>query len=245
MNAAAPGIPELRYIKGVGPKRALLFQKMGIHTVRDLLYLFPRRYEDRSHFATLNGLPPEEPITCRGEVLDVKFKPIRGMPLVEVLIGDPTGTLKVVFFNRPYLRKQFSAGQEVIVYGKVEPYKNDLQMSNPEFEIVADPEAATVHTGRITPIYPLTEGLFQRSLRSLLKETVDHHLADHITDYLSPELRQSLDLVPLDRALRQMHLPDSLEEQARARRRIVFDEFFSFELQLFLRMLHHKQVDFH
>lgn len=236
MNDAGAGIPELRYIKGVGPKRALLLQKIGIHTVRDLLYLFPRRYEDRSHFATLQNLPQGEPVTCRGEILEVKFKPIRRMPLVEVLIGDATGTLKLVFFNQPYLRRQLAAGQQMIVFGKVEFYKNDLQMTNPEFEIVDDPEAAPVHTGRITPIYPLTEGLFQRSLRTLLKETVENHLAGHITDYLSPELRRSLDLMPLDQALRQMHLPDSSEAQLRARRRIVFDEFFSFELQLFLKI---------
>ena len=236
MNPSVPETSELRYIKGVGPKRALVFQKMGIHTVRDLLYLFPRRYEDRSHFAMLKDLPVGEPITCRGEVLDVKFKPIRGMPLVEVLIGDATGTLKVVFFNQPYLRKQFEINQQVILYGKVEQYKSDLQMPNPEFEIVDDPEAVSIHTGRITPIYPLTEGLFQRSLRTLLRETVDHHLTGYISDHLSPELRRSLELIPLDQALKQMHLPASFEELERARRRIVFDEFFSFELQLFLKV---------
>ncbi len=236
MNASGASIPELRYIRGVGPKRALLFQKIGIHTVRDLLYLFPRRYEDRSHFASLKDLPAGEPITCRGEVLDVKFKPLRGMPLVEVLIGDPTGTLKIIFFNQPYLRRKFEAGQQVIVYGKAESYKNDLQMPNPEFEIVDDPEAASIHTGRITPIYPLTEGLFQRSLRTLLKETVDRHLSGQITDHLLPEFRRKFDLAPLEEALRQMHLPDSFEALERARRRIVFDEFFSFELQLFLKV---------
>ena len=236
MKVSESELGELRYIKGVGPKRALLFQKIGIRSVRDLLYLFPRRYEDRSHFAPLNNLPLNEPITCRGEVMDVKFKPIRGMPLVEVLVGDDSGTLRAVWFNQPYLKRLFLCGQQVILYGKVEFYKKDLQMSSPEFEIVESPEAESIHTGRITPIYPLTEGLFQRSLRTILREAVEHHLDSAITDALPPELRTGLDLMTLDRALREMHLPSSFEELEKARRRIVFDEFFSFELQIFLKV---------
>lgn len=236
MKVSEPEIGELRYIKGVGPKRSLVFQKIGIQSVRDLLYLFPRRYEDRSHFAPLNNLPLSESITCRGEVVDVKFKPIRGMPLVEILIGDEAGTLRAVWFNHPYLKKLFECGQQVILYGKVEPYQKHIQMSNPEFEIVESAEAESIHTGRITPIYPLTEGLFQRSLRTTLREAVEHHLNVAISDALPSELRSRLNLLPLDRALREMHLPSSFEELEKARRRIVFDEFFAFELQLFLRV---------
>ena len=236
MKVSEPEFDALRYIKGVGPKRTLVFQKIGIHSVRDLLYLFPRRYEDRSHFAPLNNLPLNEPITCRGEIVDVKFKPIRGMPLVEVLIGDDVGTLRAVWFNQPYLKKLFECGQQVILYGKVELYKKDIQMSNPEFEIVDSAEAESIHTGRITPIYPLTEGLFQRSLRTTLREAVEHHLDGAITEILPPELRNELNLMALDQALREMHLPSSFEKLEKARRRIVFDEFFSFELQIFLKV---------
>jgi ATP-dependent DNA helicase RecG len=236
VKVSEPEIGALRYIKGVGPKRSLVFQKIGVHSVRDLLYLFPRRYEDRSHFAPLNNIPLNEPITCRGEVVDVKFKPIRGMPLLEVLIGDDAGTLQAVWFNQPYLKKLFQCGQQVILYGKVEFYKKRLQMSNPEFEIVDSPEAESIHTGRITPVYPLTEGLFQRSLRTTLRETVEHHLDGAVQETLPPELRDALNLMTLDRALREMHLPSSFEELEKARRRIVFDEFFSFELQLFLKV---------
>ena len=238
-SGVSEGMPpffDLRYIKGVGPKRSLIFQKIGIHGVRDLLYLFPRRYEDRSHFAPLNQLPLGEPITCRGEVIDVKFKPIRGMPLVEVLVGDEAGTLRVIFFNQPYLKKLFEIGQQVIMYGKVEFYQKYFQMPNPEFEIVDGPEAESIHTGRITPIYPLTEGLFQRSLRSTLKEAVEHHLSGAIIDSLPQEMQARLNLMPLAQALREMHLPASFETLETARRRIVFDEFFSFELQLFLKV---------
>lgn len=236
MNVTETETEELRYIKGVGPKRSLIFQKIGIHTVRDLLYLFPRRYEDRSHFVPLDKLPTEQSVTCRGEVLDVKFKPIRGMPLIEILIGDNSGTIRAVWFNQPYLRKLFQIGQELILYGKVEYFQKYLQMPNPEFEIVDNPDEESSHMGRITPIYPLTEGLFQRSLRSILKEAVEHHLEKIIVDHLSSEIRTRLDLMPLDTALRQMHFPESFDTLESSRRRIVFDEFFSFELQLFLKV---------
>ena len=227
---------ELRYIKGVGPKRTLIFQKLGIYNVRDLLYLFPRRYEDRSNFITLSHIPLGESVTCRGEVLEVKFKPIRGMPILEVLIGDFSGTLRALWFNQPYLRKQFQVGQQVIFYGKVEDYKGRIQMANPEFELVENPAEESIHVGRITPIYPLTEGLFQRSLRGILKEALDHYLLEVIHDYLAPGIRAALELMPLDQAIPEMHFPTTGESQARARKRIVFDEFFSFELQLFLRV---------
>ncbi|MFH0984258.1 MAG: ATP-dependent DNA helicase RecG [Candidatus Omnitrophota bacterium] len=235
MKFSGPEVGELRYIKGVGPKRSLVFQKIGIHSVRDLLYLFPRRYEDRSHFASLDNLPLNESVTCRGEIMDVKFKPIRGMPLVEILIGDNSGTIPAVWFNQPYLKRLFECGQRVILYGKSELYKNRIQMSNPEFEIVDSPEAESLHTGRITPIYPLTEGLFQRSLRTTLKEAIEHHLGG-IVDALPEDLRNELDLMELVPALREMHFPGSFEMLEKARRRIVFDEFFSFELQLFLKV---------
>lgn len=236
MTVLDPANTELRYLRGVGPKRALVFQKLGIHTLRDILYFFPRRYEDRSHFITLDKIPLRDYVTCRGEVLDVKFKPIRGMPILEVLMGDASGTLRAVWFNQPYLRKQFEVGQQVIFYGKVEPYKDDLQMSNPDFEIMENSEEESIHMGRITPIYPLTKGLFQRSLRGILKEALDHYLTETITDYLPRSLRENLGLLPLDQAIREMHFPNSKDSRDQGRNRIVFDEFFSFELQLFLKV---------
>lgn len=236
MNDAGPMIDELRYLKGVGPKRSLILQKLGIRTLRDLLYLFPRRYEDRSRLVTLDKLPAGEAVTCQGEVLDIKFKPIRRMPILEVLVGDSAGTLRAIWFNQPYLRKLFEPRQKLILYGKVELAKNGFQIANPEFEIVETEDEDSAHIGRITPIYPLTEGLFQRSLRSILRQAVETHLENQITDFLPKEFKNRLDLVALAPALHEMHFPSSFEALEKARRRIVFDEFFSFNLQLFLKI---------
>ena len=229
-------LPEIRYVKGIGPKRAEIFKTLGVHSVRDLLYFFPRRYEDRSRFTSIASAPPGEPVTCRGEILEVRFRPIRRMPLVEVLFGDASGTLRAVFFNQPYLKKTFEAGQHVIFHGKVENYEGRLQITNPEFEIVEEGDEDSAHVGRIVPVYPLTEGLFQRSLRVVLKDAVEIHLLRAVTDPLPPSLRSELDLVPLDRAVQNMHFPASFEDLAAARKRIVFDEFFDFFLRLMIRM---------
>lgn len=225
----------LRYLKGVGPKRALAFERLGITSVRDLLYFFPRRYEDRSQFRSIDQTVAGETVTLRGEILSVQLKPLRRMSLLEVAVGDATGMIHAVWFNQPYLKNQFAAGQEIILYGKIEAYQNRLQMNSPEYELV-EGEEANIHTGRITPIYPLTEGLFQRSLRTTLKDLVQTQLENHVHDFLPPAFRAQKNLIPLEEAVREMHFPESFEKQNQARRRLVFDEFLIFEITLLQKM---------
>lgn len=236
MFSRASEIPDIRYVKGIGPKRAEVFRSLGVHDVRGLLYFFPRRYEDRSHFTAMNAVPAGEPVTCRGEVLEVKFRPIRRMPLVEVLFGDDSGTLRAVFFNQPYLKKTFQAGQKVILYGKVDLYEGRMQMTNPEFEILDGPDDNSAQGGRIVPVYPLTEGLFQRSLRMILKEVTAVHLESVLNDHLPAHIRKDAGLAPLVESVREMHFPGSFEKLQAARRRIIFDEFFAFSLELLIRV---------
>lgn len=230
------GTSDIRYVKGIGPRRAEIFRRLGIHSLKDLFYLFPRRYEDRSRFHTLASFPLGEPATCRGEILEIKFKPIRRMPILEVLLGDDSGTLRAIFFNQPYLRRTFETGQWVVFHGKLENYEGRLQLPNPEFEIMDRSDENSPHVGRIVPIYPLTEGLFQRSLRMIMKDAIEKHLNETISDYLPPALRNDMGFVPLDRALHDMHFPATLEDQSRARQRLVFDDFFSFTLSLLIRV---------
>ncbi|MSR76907.1 MAG: ATP-dependent DNA helicase RecG [Candidatus Omnitrophica bacterium] len=230
-QAPSSDTSHLRYIRGIGPKRADALAKVGVHTVRDLLYYFPRRYEDRSHLSQISDLIPGQPTTIQGEILAVKFKPIRRMSIVEILIGDESGTLPAVWFNQPYLKNQFVEGEKVIFYGKVDLYQNRLQMSSPEYELI-DPEEAAIHTGRITPVYPLTESLFQRSLRSLMKHLLEDEKAKHIHEYFPQPFRQEHDLMELSEAVESMHFPASFELLGRARQRIVFDEFLIFQILL-------------
>ncbi|MBI3306266.1 MAG: ATP-dependent DNA helicase RecG [Candidatus Omnitrophica bacterium] len=240
MNIQAPvETSGIRFLKGVGPKKALLLEKFGVRSPRDLLYFFPRRYEDRSHLKTISQVLPGETITLRGKILTVKLKPMRRTRLVEVLIGDETGAIPAIWFNQPYLKNQFQPDQEVIFYGKVDLYQDRLQMISPEYELF-DQDQEGIHTGRITPIYPLTEGLFQRSLRTTLREVVQTQLEKSIQEYLTPAFRKEHQLMELSEAIREMHFPSSFQKLDEARYRIVFDEFLLFEMTLLKKIEHMK-----
>lgn len=230
---------EIRYLKGVGPKRALALEKIGIRSIRDLLYFFPRRYEDRSQFRSITQLKLGEAITIRGEILKLYLRRLPRMMLFEMVVGDATGALHAVWFNQPYLRKQFCVGQKIILYGKVEFFRNKLQMQSPEYEIV-ESEEESIHTGRIAPVYPLTSGLFQRSLRTTLYETLTHQLNRTVEEHLPEDFRSRLDFMPLKEAIFEMHFPSSFEQLKRARERIIFDEFFLFQLMLLIKMKNQK-----
>lgn len=226
----------IRYVRGIGPRRAEALEKLGVHSLKDLFYLFPRRYEDRSHFMKIGEIVPSENATLRGEVLTLGIRPIKQRPIFEMILGDETGMVAAVWFNQAYLKNQFRVGLKVILSGKVELYQGRLQMNSPEYEVVETEEESPLHTGRITPIYPLTEGLYQRSLRAVLKEVLDHYLEKEVQDFLPPSLKQSLGLIPLHEAIREMHFPTSFPTLEEARRRIVFDEFFLFEMELLHRL---------
>ena len=212
----------------------LLLEKLGIFSARDLFYYFPKRHEDRSNFTPIAELMPDSVISCSGEILDVKYKPIKRMPLVEILIGDDSGTIHAVWFNQPYLKNQFECGNKIVLFGKIENYRNRLQIQNPEFEVMSSDETS-LHMGRITPIYPLTEGVFQRSLRSTVQDAIEKYLDTVLVDYMPETLKERYGLMSLREAIRAMHFPSSFDNQKEARKRLVYDEFLSFQLALFLK----------
>lgn len=224
-------LSNLRYVKGIGPKRAEAFEKLGVRSIADLFYFFPRRYEDRSQFAAMDKLQAGESVSVCGEILDVRMKPIPRMPILEMTVGDETGVIYAIWFNQRYLKDTFKVGCKVILYGKIEWYKNRFQMTSPEYELMSGDEQ-TVHTGIITPIYPLTEGLYQRSVRSSLRDTLLRCLENTLQDHFSESFRMSRNLMGLREAVHQMHFPESFESLAEARRRIVFDEFLIFQMIL-------------
>ena len=226
----------LQYLKGVGPQRSNLLSRLGLETVADALLFVPRRYEDRSHLTPFRDLRVGESLCSAGTVAGVSPPPpgSRRQPL-QVLLRDPTGYLAAVFFNQPYLVNTFKRGQQVVLYGKVVRFRRGpLQMVHPEFELVEDEEDDLLHTGRLVPIYPLTEGLAQRPLRSLMHRVVEE-FADAAPDPLPSALRERLGLLPLAPALRAIHFPADLSGVEAARRRLVFDDLFIFQLGLALR----------
>ncbi|MFA5336462.1 MAG: ATP-dependent DNA helicase RecG [Candidatus Omnitrophota bacterium] len=237
----------VRFVKGVGPARAEILKKLDIDTVEDLLYHFPRRYEDRSSFNPINELKEGAHAAVRGEVLTSgvrsgrpRFGRGKGMSVYKMAFGDDTGVIYALWFNQPYMQDVFKAGDKVVLYGKVEKNK-DLQMCNPEFEIVNDEGKETIHTGRIVPIYPLTEGISQRGMRSIIKNMLDRYL-DDAEEFLPEEIRARNKLPALNQALLNMHFPVSEELRMAAYERVVFDEFFVLQVALAQRRQKIKEL---
>jgi ATP-dependent DNA helicase RecG len=235
--AQGPGLASpLQYLKGVGPQRARLLERLGLRTVQDALDWLPRRYEDRRHLVPFRRLQPGVPQLTGGSVVGVSPPP-RGrsrVPLT-VLFRDASGFLSCVWFNQPYLAQVFKRGQRVVLYGRpTRRTGGPLQMPQPEFEIVDEQEDASVHMGRIVPIYALTEGLTQRPLRSLLHGVVER-FAGLVPDALPEELRRRRGLAGAAAAYQAIHFPESLEAAEAARRRFVFEDFLLLQIGLALR----------
>ncbi|HWP48679.1 MAG TPA: ATP-dependent DNA helicase RecG [Candidatus Limnocylindrales bacterium] len=253
----------LQYIKGVGPKRAQILKKLNLTTVEDALFFLPRRYEDRRHIKTIAALEAEAWETVYGEVKNtgVVTTPRQKTKIFEAFIGDDSGTLVAKWFNQPYLKQIFKKGSKVILYGKVKFSKGGFQTSfryapremiQPEYEILDEEEpdlsvgagarqTTHVHMGRIVPIYPLSEGLYQKTLRGVMKSIVDRY-ADALEEILPPGIKEKYGLLDLPEAIRRVHFPeeeDDIEKLNRGtsepHRRLVFDEFFLLELGLGLK----------
>ena len=233
----------IQYLKGIGPKRAKSFMARGVQTIEELLYYFPRRYEDRSNFANIAQLKEGQIYTIKAQVLAGGQRNSwrrRAFSITEAAVGDSTGKLSCIWFNQPYLKEYLKVGAFLILYGKVERYNNRLQMSNPEFEFLDKPDNDALNVGRIVPIYTLPQGFSQRSLRCLMKNTLDKFLPK-INDPLPFDLRSRHNLLNLAQSLLNIHFPQDLPLQKQAHTRLSFEEFLFFQLPLVLRKLNRKE----
>ncbi len=211
----------------VGASTAEKLARLGVRTLGDLLFTFPHRYDDYTRMKPINRLLPGETVTVIGTVTRADLRNVSGgRKLFEIAFGDGSGTLSVSWFNQPWLRERMRPGAQLVLRGRVDLYLGRLTMTNPEWEPL---ERDMLQTGAITPVYPLTEGLTMRTMRRLMRQTVEYW-ADRIPDYLPPGTLERADLCDLGWALRQLHLPDSWDALDLARRRIVFDELLLLQL---------------
>ena len=236
-------ITPIQYLKGIGPKRAKAFSRLSINTIEDLLYYFPRRYEDRRSFSPIRDLKEGQVQTIKAEVLAKGERQSfrrRGFSITEVAVGDSTGKIFCVWFNQPYLKEYFKVGSGLILYGKTEQYEGRLQMNSPEFEIIGKNQDESLNIGRIVPLYSLPEGITQRSFRQIIKRALDEYLPG-INDFLAYDIRSRNSLLNLARSLLNIHFPEDFDRQNEAYRRLSFEEFFLFQLPLALRKLKKKE----
>lgn len=223
----APGLdaPVIR-LPNIGPAFAQKLEKLGVETVRDLLYLLPHRYDDLSQLRTIDKLKFGEEVTVIGTVWDVRTREISNdRKMVTARVGDGTGELQMTWFN-PWIEKQLRVGQAYSFGGKVETYRRELVMRNPEFEPL---DRGLLSTGRLVPVYPLTEGLSVRWLRGIIKPALDAWGPD-LPDFLPEDIRSQFELLTLAEAISQIHFPDNHERLAAAHRRLSFDEFLLLQL---------------
>lgn len=209
---------------GVGVERAQQLARLGVQTLGELLLHRPRRYEDRRHFLAIREVQDKGVATVRGRVLAAGLKRFRrgSRSVVEVILDDGTGRLYLRWWNLPFLADLFPVGCEVMAYGRVVEMK-PRTMDHPETEILEPGEEASIHLDRVVPIYPLTEGLPQRWLRSRLWSLVGQ--AGTLVVEPRPELPPPEHLPSRVEALRQLHFPAELTDAERARQRLAYDEF--------------------
>ena len=229
--AAAPAAlnAPVTVLSGVGPKYAQTLGRLGLKTLGDILYFFPRRYDDYTQLKPINRLQYGEQITVIGTVQSVNTRPVRGgrANLTEAVVSDGSGALRITWFN-PYVAKRLRAGMYVVLSGKIDQYLGRLVMSNPEFEPL---EQQNLSTNRIVPVYPLTANITQRWLRRIVHQVVSYW-APRVGDPLSRQVIHSAGLMDLPAALSQTHYPDSWELLESARHRLAFDEIFLLQLGL-------------
>ncbi|MEA1882898.1 MAG: ATP-dependent DNA helicase RecG [Thermotogota bacterium] len=217
---------QVEAIRGVGPKRGKLFNSLDINTLEDLLFHFPRVYDDRRKIIPLGQVIPGDKITVIGTVHSVKTtKTRRGMNILQVQLTDDTGVLTLKWFNQPYLNRVFKEGQTITATGKVKSTGLvTREMNVAEFEVVNQDSMAR----RIYPIYPLTSGLYNTQLRRIIESNINFSAC--LTDYLPDTVKTAKELTALKEAVYGVHLPQSQLHLDISVRRLKFDDFFFFEL---------------
>lgn len=235
-NLSAPA----QFIKGVGPARAQQLARLGLHTVGDLLSHRPHRYEDRSHLASINALIPGEKATTQGTVVAVSERR-HGVYQFHAALSDETGVLQATWFGQRYLRKMIRRGMRLIAHGKVERV-GGLRMTVEEFEILTGDKEDRLHTGRIVPIHPATEGLSPRVLRTVIAAALTS-VASDVPEILPDVIRRRHALMDRGAAFHALHFPPAWGEEERARRRLAFDELLIMQIGLLLRKRVFEGID--
>jgi ATP-dependent DNA helicase RecG len=214
-------------VRGISSNLAAKFKKLGVNTVRDLLYFFPRRHLDYSQRKTISQLAEGTEETIVANVWQSREIWLGGRRSTEAIVGDETGNVRVVWFNNPYLAKKLTTNTRVIISGRVGLFKGRHVFESPEWELFEDKEL--VHAGRLVPLYHLTQGLYPRQVRKLMKGVIDQWVWQ-LTDFLPAGLRDRQKLLELPEAIAQAHFPENEEAKTRARIRLAFDELFLLQL---------------
>ena len=227
----------IKWVKGVGPKKAELLSSLNVSTVKDFLYLSPRKYLDTSIIKPIGKIRVNDTVTVEGKVVSVNSRRTRrGKLLCDVTIYDGTGMVTGRWFNQSWVKDRFNSGDHIVFSGKVDFYRG-IYISNPDYEFLTEEETELIHTGRIIPVYPLTKSLGQRFMRRTANYIIKD-LSGEIKDPFSSDLLKKYDLISLEEAIFNIHFPRSQDILKKAREKLAFNELFY--LQLFLALEREK-----
>ena len=227
----ALGNAPVKVLAGIGPARAKAYEKLGISTVSDLLYHFPRAYENRGAVKLLSACIHGDKASVIMTVGTVPKKTMirRGMELLKFTAFDESGVCEITYYNQNYLADKFPLGATFRFYGQVERIGKRYKMNSPAYEMIIEGEELPP----LVPVYPLTEGISKNRMAADI-ETAMSALSPELEDYLPDDIRRNYRLCTLPFALRTIHNPTDYESVSIAKRRLVFDEFFTFALGMAL-----------
>ncbi len=215
----------IRFVPRIGPTMASRLSRLGIETVQDLLYHVPFRYDDFSLVSTIAEVQPGETVTIKGLVEKFSaFITKTGKRLQEARVSDDTGSLSVIWFNQPYLRSVIREGLTIRLSGEISWFGHKMVMNSPQYEVLADEDSGvSLHTGRLVPVYPETEGVSSKWMRGRIAFLLEQ-VVPTVEEFVPSNILASQHLMPLGSALQTIHFPEALEAAQNARRRLSFDE---------------------
>ena len=241
--SASPGNPDASaaQIRRLDPKTLASLESLGVHTVRDLLYMLPRAHDDRAEIASIADLYPGGVFTLEGSLVDLRSASVgpRRLQLVEALLRDDTGSVELQWFGQGYLTRTLRVGSRLLVTGKAEAKQGRLVIAPSDYEVITDRQPP-LNTGRIVPVYRLTKGMTARNLRSLTWQAIVGFL-NAVAETLPEDALQRTGLAGLPEAIRDAHYPSDFAAADRGRRRLAFDEILAFQLAVLGRRRHRER----
>ena len=229
---------EIRFLKGVGPKFEKRLNNLGIYSLDDLFYYLPRTYEDRGDFKEIRFIRPGQKISIQAEVIDTNLiRRGRYKSIFKVTFSDGTDTALGTWFNQDYLKDVFQKGKTFNLYGELSEKSfyqyNKKEIVNPAYEEVKE-DSPTIHTGRVVPIYSLTEGITQKRIRYIIYSALKNHL-NRLDDFLPDYILNKYNFIKLKKAIFNMHFPQDRKIFVKARNRLAFQELFLFQIAMLKR----------
>jgi len=220
----------LSSISGIGSKFKNKLEKLGLKTVKDLLWHFPTRYEDLSQIVKISQITNQKEITISGKIIKIENKKTwrKKMIITEAIISDESEKIKAIWFNQPYIKNILTVGTKANFSGKVSVMKKEIYLSNPTYEIIKENWSQTKHTGRIIGIYPETKGLTSKGIRNIIYSILQK--LSFPKEFLPPWILKSENLMNLKEAIFEIHFPQKLENAFLAKKRFVFEDLFLLQL---------------